>query len=173
LAEISEQVGWELQDVQVVRRLRSSAQLWKHEDRKKKVPELRESIVILKFPGSRRLPAERPALSDRLGAMLGILSPGTIHTYRQRSQDAIRIYRTGACLAPQFYGFAHAVNVVRPIALRLHIDRARFAKGGRLGITLRMCMSGLRAVGGRRIAADALLVVKTLLEFRAAYGMRP
>jgi hypothetical protein len=52
LAEISEQAGWELQDVRVVRRLRSSAQLWKHEDREKKVPELRESIVILKFPRS-------------------------------------------------------------------------------------------------------------------------
>jgi DNA modification methylase len=50
LAEIAEQVGWELHDVQVVRRLRSSAQLWKHEDRDKKVPELRESVVILKFP---------------------------------------------------------------------------------------------------------------------------
>jgi len=50
LAEIAEQVGWELQDVQVVRRLRSSPQLWKHEDRNKKVPELRESVVVLKFP---------------------------------------------------------------------------------------------------------------------------
>ena len=46
LAEIAEEAGWELQDVQVIRRLRSSAQLWKHEDREKKVPELRESIVI-------------------------------------------------------------------------------------------------------------------------------
>lgn len=60
LAEISEQVGWELQDVQVVRRLRSSAQLWKHEDRQKKVPELRESIVILKFPGSGRCQRKDP-----------------------------------------------------------------------------------------------------------------
>jgi len=50
LAEIAEQANWELQDVQVVRRLRSSAQLWKHEDRDKKVPELRESIIILKYP---------------------------------------------------------------------------------------------------------------------------
>lgn len=50
LAEIAEAAGWELQDVQVVRRLRSSAQLWKHEDHENKVPELRESIVILKFP---------------------------------------------------------------------------------------------------------------------------
>jgi hypothetical protein len=48
LAEIAEQLGWELKDVQVVRRLRSSAQLWKHENTSKKVPELRESIVILK-----------------------------------------------------------------------------------------------------------------------------
>jgi hypothetical protein len=31
---------------------------------------------------------------------------------------------------------AHAVNVVRPADLRLHIDRVRFAKGGRLGDTL-------------------------------------
>jgi hypothetical protein len=54
LAEIAEQSGWELQDVQVVRRLRSSAQLWKHEDGSKKVPELRESIVILKFPNNSR-----------------------------------------------------------------------------------------------------------------------
>lgn len=38
---------------------------------------------------------------------------------------------------------ARAVNVVRPAARRLHIDRARFAKGGRLGITLAVCMSGL------------------------------
>ncbi|MCX6993584.1 MAG: hypothetical protein NT011_10645 [Kiritimatiellaeota bacterium] len=50
LAEIAEEAGWDLKDVQVVRRLRSSAQLWHHEDREKKVPELRESIVILKFP---------------------------------------------------------------------------------------------------------------------------
>jgi DNA modification methylase len=50
LAEIAEQAGWELRDVQVVRRLRSSAQLWKHEDHEKKVPELRESLVILRFP---------------------------------------------------------------------------------------------------------------------------
>ena len=50
LAEIAERVGWELKEVQVVRRLRSSAQLWKHEDHEKKVPELRESIVILESP---------------------------------------------------------------------------------------------------------------------------
>ena len=40
---------------------------------------------------------------------------------------------------------AHTVNVVRPAARRLHIDRARFAKGGRLGITLAVCMSGFRS----------------------------
>ena len=38
---------------------------------------------------------------------------------------------------------AHAVNVVRPVALRLHIDRVRFAKGGRLRFTLVVCTSGL------------------------------
>ena len=38
---------------------------------------------------------------------------------------------------------ARAVNVVLPAARRLHIDRARFAKGGRLGITLAVCISGL------------------------------
>jgi hypothetical protein len=37
---------------------------------------------------------------------------------------------------------AHAVNVVRPASRRLHIDRARFAKGWHLGITLGVCMSG-------------------------------
>jgi hypothetical protein len=37
---------------------------------------------------------------------------------------------------------AHAVNVVRPAASRLHIDRVRFAKGWHLGITLGVCMSG-------------------------------
>lgn len=50
LAEIAEKVGWELKDVEVVRRLRSSAQNWKHEDREKKVAELRESIVVLRHP---------------------------------------------------------------------------------------------------------------------------
>ena len=39
---------------------------------------------------------------------------------------------------------AHAVKVVRPAALRLHLDRVRFAKGWHLGITLGVCMSGLR-----------------------------
>src|SRR2546421_2779468 len=38
---------------------------------------------------------------------------------------------------------AHAVNVVRPAALRLHIDRVRSAKGGRLRFTLVVCTSGL------------------------------
>jgi hypothetical protein len=52
LAEIAEQADWELRDIKVVRRLRSSAQLWKHEDREKKAPALRESIVILKYPKS-------------------------------------------------------------------------------------------------------------------------
>ncbi len=50
LAEIAEKNGWELKDVEVVRRLRSSAQNWKHEDGEKKVPELRESIVVLRSP---------------------------------------------------------------------------------------------------------------------------
>lgn len=50
LAEIAEQTNWELQEIQVVRRLRSSAQLWSHGDRDKKVPELRESIIILRYP---------------------------------------------------------------------------------------------------------------------------
>jgi len=38
---------------------------------------------------------------------------------------------------------ARAVDVVRPVAVRLHIDCARFANGGRLGITLGMCTFGL------------------------------
>ncbi len=50
LAELAEESKWELQEVQVVRRLRSSAQLWKHEDQRKQVPELRESIVVLRYP---------------------------------------------------------------------------------------------------------------------------
>ncbi len=37
---------------------------------------------------------------------------------------------------------AHAVNVVRPAARRLHIDCVRFTKGWHLGITLGVCMSG-------------------------------
>jgi hypothetical protein len=37
---------------------------------------------------------------------------------------------------------AHAVKVVRPAALRLHLDRVRFAKGWHLGNTLGVCMSG-------------------------------
>ena len=55
----------------------------------------------------------------------------------------MRIGRTGACLAPAIVWLAHAVNVVRPAALRLHIDRVRFAKGGRLRFTLVVCTSGL------------------------------
>lgn len=47
IAEIAENSGWLLKDVKVVRRLRSSPQLWKHEDIKD-VPELRESIVLLR-----------------------------------------------------------------------------------------------------------------------------
>ena len=50
LAEIAERSGWELREIQVVRRLRSSAELWKHENHQKEVPELRESIVILRYP---------------------------------------------------------------------------------------------------------------------------
>lgn len=50
IADVAEKVGWLLRDVQVVRRLRSSGQLWKHEDSQSKVPELRESIVILDRP---------------------------------------------------------------------------------------------------------------------------
>lgn len=34
---------------------------------------------------------------------------------------------------------ARAVNVVRPVTLRLHIDRARSARDGRLGFTLGIC----------------------------------
>jgi DNA modification methylase len=48
IADIAENVGWLLKEVQVVRRLRSSGQLWKHEDQDKTVPKLRESIVILR-----------------------------------------------------------------------------------------------------------------------------
>jgi len=50
LAEIAEEVGWELKDVLVVRRLRSSPQNWKHEDGENRAPALRESVVILRFP---------------------------------------------------------------------------------------------------------------------------
>ncbi len=53
LAEIAEAVGWEMKEVQVVRRLRSSAQLWKHEDSGKNVPALRESIVVLRSPAKK------------------------------------------------------------------------------------------------------------------------
>lgn len=50
IAEVAEGCGWLLKEVQVVRRLRSSAQLWKHEDVNNQVPQLRESIVILRAP---------------------------------------------------------------------------------------------------------------------------
>ncbi|MBV9657240.1 MAG: hypothetical protein JO295_03925 [Verrucomicrobia bacterium] len=50
LAEIAEKVGWELKDVQVVRRIRSSAQNWKHQNDDKRVPELRESLIVLRYP---------------------------------------------------------------------------------------------------------------------------
>jgi DNA modification methylase len=50
LAEIAETAGWLLKDVLVVRRLRSSAQNWKHEEAGNKAPVLRESVVILRFP---------------------------------------------------------------------------------------------------------------------------
>ncbi len=50
LAEIAEAAGWELQDIRVVRRIRSSAQHWKHEDANSNVPELRESVVVMKYP---------------------------------------------------------------------------------------------------------------------------
>jgi hypothetical protein len=48
IAEIAERVGWLLEDVAVVRRLRSSGQHWHHEPTKVDVPELRESIVVLR-----------------------------------------------------------------------------------------------------------------------------
>lgn len=56
LAEIAETTGWQLKDVLVVRRLRSSAQNWKHQETGNKAPALRESVVILRFPqnGGRR-----------------------------------------------------------------------------------------------------------------------
>jgi len=47
IGEIAEHLGWLLKDIQVVRRLRSSPQLWRHED-VEKVPELRESIILLR-----------------------------------------------------------------------------------------------------------------------------
>lgn len=48
IADIGERLGWLLEDVNVVRRLRSSGQHWKHETAKGDVPELRESIVVLR-----------------------------------------------------------------------------------------------------------------------------
>jgi DNA modification methylase len=50
LAEIAEKAGWVIKDVKVVRRLRSSAQNWKHESLANGVPALRESIVVLRSP---------------------------------------------------------------------------------------------------------------------------
>jgi len=52
LAEIAEAVGWQLKDVLVVRRLRSSAQNWKHENATNAAPALRESVIILRFPST-------------------------------------------------------------------------------------------------------------------------
>lgn len=51
IAEIAERVGWLLDDVAVVRRLRSSGQHWHHEPATVDVPELRESIVMLRTAG--------------------------------------------------------------------------------------------------------------------------
>lgn len=48
IAEIAERVGWLFEDVAVVRRLRSSGQHWHHEPARIDVPELRESIVMLR-----------------------------------------------------------------------------------------------------------------------------
>jgi hypothetical protein len=50
IAEIGERSGWVLDEVDVVRRLRSSGQHWKHEETKDNVPALRESIVKLHAP---------------------------------------------------------------------------------------------------------------------------
>jgi hypothetical protein len=48
IAEIGERVGWLLDDIAVVRRLRSSGQHWHHEAARVDVPELRESIVMFR-----------------------------------------------------------------------------------------------------------------------------
>ena len=48
IADIAENSGWLLEEVQTIRRLRSSAQLWRHENLHNNAQELRESIVILK-----------------------------------------------------------------------------------------------------------------------------
>jgi len=48
IADIAENLGWLLEEVQTIRRLRSSAQLWRHENLHNSDQELRESIVILK-----------------------------------------------------------------------------------------------------------------------------
>lgn len=50
IADIAESSGWLLEKVQTIRRLRSSAQLWKHENSHNTDQELRESIVILRAP---------------------------------------------------------------------------------------------------------------------------
>lgn len=63
LAEIAEQAHWELQEVQVVRRLRSSAQLWKHEIWEQAEPELRESVIVLRYPKAKLL--KRPKAEVR------------------------------------------------------------------------------------------------------------
>jgi uncharacterized membrane protein YkvA (DUF1232 family) len=50
IADIGERAGWLLEDVQVVRRLRSSGQHWKHEESKDAVPALRESMIMMHAP---------------------------------------------------------------------------------------------------------------------------
>ena len=62
---------------------------------------------------------------------------------RIQAASAIRGQSTGRVPCASIVWLARAVNVVRPAARRLHIDRAHFAKGGRLGITLAVCISGL------------------------------
>jgi hypothetical protein len=49
---------------------------------------------------------------------------------------------------------ARAVNVVRPATPRLHIDRARYAKGGRLGNTLGICMSGSEFTNNSKVRRE-------------------
>lgn len=50
IAEIAERAGWVLDEIEVVRRLRSSGQHWKHERTQDDVPALRESIVKMHCP---------------------------------------------------------------------------------------------------------------------------
>jgi hypothetical protein len=64
---------------------------------------------------------------------------------------------------------AHAVNVVRPAARRLHIDRARFAKGWHLGNTLGACMSGSRPGG----CSTTSTLRKDLKSWRLDYDFIP